>query len=391
MKIIFFAHPLFLTSQSMPRFVSMLSEGMESRGHEVEIWRPRALFSKLKIKSLKKWLGYVDQYIVFPNTVKRGLKAHDQDVLYVVTDHALGPYVPLVVNKPHVIHCHDFLAQAAALGKIVAPKTSFTGRQYQAFIQRGYSKGANFISVSKKTQSDLERHLNHKPVLSRVIYNGVNDFFKLSSISEARKCLSQELNIDFALGYILHVGGNQWYKNRVGVITIYNKWRELYQIQLPLILIGHQATALLLGAYNNSPFKDDIYLISTATDEMVRNAYSGASVFLFPSLAEGFGWPIAEAMASGTLVVTTNEAPMTEVAGDAAFLIDRMPGEEGEKGKWADESARVLQKVILLNVENRQDFISKGLENVKRFNLENTLDELEVLYKEVMSNYRLKN
>jgi len=47
--------------------------------------------------------------------------------------------------------------------------------------------------------------------------------------------------------------------------------------------------------------------------------------------------------------------------------------------------------VILLNVENRQDFISKGLENVKRFNLENTLDELEVLYKEVMSNYRLKN
>lgn len=120
MKIVFFAHPLFLGSQSMPRFVSMLAEGMESRGYEVEIWRPEEVFSKLKISSLKKWLGYIDQYIVFPRWVKGKLKKEGNDVLYVITDHALGPYVPLIADLPHVIHCHDFLAQRSALGEILS-------------------------------------------------------------------------------------------------------------------------------------------------------------------------------------------------------------------------------------------------------------------------------
>ena len=71
MKIILFTHPDFLGSQSMPRYANMLLRGMQERGHEVEVWSPKARFYKLPMKdSLKKWLGYVDQYIVFPMEVK---------------------------------------------------------------------------------------------------------------------------------------------------------------------------------------------------------------------------------------------------------------------------------------------------------------------------------
>ena len=66
MRIVLLAHPRFLDSQSMPRFAGMIQEGMTARGHDVEVWSPAAVFHHLPADSrLRKWLGYVDQYLVF--------------------------------------------------------------------------------------------------------------------------------------------------------------------------------------------------------------------------------------------------------------------------------------------------------------------------------------
>jgi len=386
MKIVFFAHPSFLGSQSMPRFVSMLAEGMQRRGHEVEVWSPEALFSNIPLKKLKKWFGYMDQYLVFPQTVKRKLKDKGNDVLYVVADHALGPYVPLIADRPHVIHCHDFLAQRSALGEIPENITSASGQKYQAYIRKGYSKGQNFISVSEKTRTDLEKFLPGKPRLSEMVYNGLNPSFKPGAVTDARALLTNKLNLDLAGGYILHIGGNQWYKNRVGVIAIYDKWRKLYGTALPLLLIGQKPSAALTQKYELSPFKNDIHFLSGIDDQTVSAAYAGATVFLFPSIAEGFGWPIAEAMASGTLVVTTDEAPMLEVAGDAAFLIERRPSEETLQEKWTDDAAVVLNTAVTLDGAGREKAVNRGLANIQRFKLEEALDNIERIYKQVLKN-----
>jgi glycosyltransferase involved in cell wall biosynthesis len=386
MKIVFFAHPLFLGSQSMPRFVNMLAEGMERRGHEVEVWSPEALFSNIPVKKLKKWFGYMDQYIVFPQSVKNKLRKKGKDVIYVVSDHALGPYVPLISHLPHVIHCHDFLAQRSALGQIPENITSASGQKYQAYIRNGYSKGKNFISVSEKTRTDLADFLPAEPVRSEMVYNGLNPSFKPKDVAESRKLLSTKLNMDLSNGFILHVGGNQWYKNRVGVIGIYDKWRKLYGIDLPLLLIGQPPSGPLKDKYEQSPWKRDIHFFSDVDDEAVGVAYSGASVFLFPSIAEGFGWPIAEAMASGTLVITTNEAPMLEVAGDAAFLIDRRPTSDLKQEEWTDGAAHILNKAITLNITERAEAVQRGLINVSRFKLEDALDSIERIYKQVLNN-----
>ncbi|RZK29910.1 MAG: glycosyltransferase, partial [Hymenobacter sp.] len=343
MRIVFFAHPAFLGHQSMPRFAQMLADGMANRGHEIEIWAPEPFFASLPAPlSLRKWLGYLDQYVVFSNKAAKRLKHYPEDTLFVFTDQALGPWVPLVAVRPHVIHCHDFLAQQSAQGAIAENRTSWTGRLYQSYIHKGYSKGKHFISVSKKTKEDLHTFLSSPPRFSKVIYNGLNQEFHIQDQLEARKGFSNLIKIDLTLGCILHVGGNHFYKNRVGVIEIYNAWRSNGGTAIPLLLIGERPAISLATTRTQSAYANDIHFLSGLEDKTVRLAYAGATVLLFPSLAEGFGWPIAEAMASGCPVITTGEAPMTEVAGEAAFFIERKPHNLSEASAWANKAAVVL-------------------------------------------------
>lgn len=312
------------------------------------------------------------------------MKNYKPGTLYVFSDQALGPWVPMVANQPHVIHCHDFLAQRSALGELPENSSGWTGRQYQAFIRRGFRKGRNFISVSKKTREELHRFLVVPPLRSEVIYNGLNQSFNPGNISEIRRSLSTQLKIDLSMGYILHVGGNQWYKNRKGVVEIYEAWRTKSEGNLPLLMVGKMPGKELRDYSDQSVFKTDIHWLTDMNDEQVRMVYAGARVFLFPSLAEGFGWPIAEAMASGCPVITTNEAPMTEVAGDAGFLINRKPAAMEEVKAWALQSAGTLNEVINFSTEERKKVVEAGIENAKRFNPDDALDKIEVLYKEVL-------
>ncbi len=385
MKLIFITHPNFTGSQSMPRFAKMLGDGMCDLCHEVDYWKPSPKFFKLSsTPAIKKWLGYIDQYILFPASIKRRLKNSPNDTLFVFTDHALGPWVPIFSSLPHVVHCHDFLAQQSALGLIPENPTSWTGRIYQSYIRRGYSKGKNFISVSEKTINDLHSFIPNPPRRSEMVYNGLNQNFIPMDSTKVRISLSEKLKIDLTKGYLLHVGGNQWYKNRVGVIQIYNAWRSISSLKLPLLLVGAQANLLLEAACRASTFRSDIHLLSGMDDEFVRKAYAGAKLFIFPSLAEGFGWPIAEAMASGCPVITTGEAPMTEVAADAAYLIPKMPTSDLMKADWADLAANKVEEILQLPQSKRNEVVSAGLENAKRFDSKTALNRIEDIYKDIL-------
>jgi glycosyltransferase involved in cell wall biosynthesis len=388
MKIIFFAHPLFLNHQSMPRFAKMLAEGMKERNHEVEIWSPKEYFYRFPFTgNMKKWMGYIDQYIIFPMQVRRKKTGLCSSTLFVFTDHALGPWVNLVKDRPHVVHCHDFLAQHSAENNIAENRTSWTGKQYQALIRKGFSKGKNFISVSERTRKDLAKFYKGVPLRSEIVYNGLNRVFSPGDPLEARAIISREANIPLRNGYILHVGGNQWYKNRTGVVEIYNAWRNYQRERLPLVLIGQSPSEDLIKAYEASPFTDDIVFINSASDEVVSNAYAGAKAFLFPSLAEGFGWPIVEAMASGCPVITTNEAPMTEVGGEAAFYIPKKPLIGSKVELWACDAAEVVNEVMNFNQEERQFWIEKGLKNAYRFDQAKSLDNIEMIYSDILQKF----
>lgn len=373
----------------MPRFAKMLADGMEKRGHQIEIWSPTPQFYNLPFpKAFKKWLGYADQYLVFPTRVRKRLKTVKPNSLFVLTDHALGPWLPSVVNRPHVVHCHDFLAQQSALGLIPENPTSWTGKQYQTYIRQGYSKGKNFISVSYKTQQDLHSFINSSTIKSEVVYNGLNPAFNPEDTKYARIEISNKTKLNLEKGYLLHVGGNQWYKNRLGVIEIYDAWRNVSKTPLPLLLVGELPNEKLNARINQSNYQSEIHCFNKIEDNLINAAYSGASVFLFPSLAEGFGWPIAEAMACGCPVITTNEAPMTEVAGDAAYLINRQPNDILGIKSWAQNAAMVVEKVISFSFAERRDVVNAGIENAKRFNIDHALDQIEKIYKDILKDHK---
>ena len=125
-------------------------------------------------------------------------------------------------------------------------------------------------------------------------------------------------------GFILHIGGNQWYKNRLGTCKIYAEFNLLsknWEKRYPLILAGKKPDNELLEFLKcNSHLA--INFIITPSNKEIQAMYSTASLLLFPSIKEGFRWPILEAMACGCPVVTTKWEPMTEVGGNAAIYID---------------------------------------------------------------------
>jgi len=385
MKIILFTHPDFLGSQSMPRYANMLLNGMKERGHEAVVWTPKARFYKLPLSaSLKKWLGYIDQYIVFPLEVKSKLSNCSKDTLFVFADQALGPWVPVVENRPHVVHCHDFLALKSAMGLIPENPTSFTGKKYQNFIRNGFSKGKHFICISEKTNEDLQE-LHRAEIRSSVVcYNGLNRSFECLDPIASRNILAKKLNLELSNGYILHIGGNQYYKNRKGVLEIYEAWRSNSSLKIPLIFIGAKPTDELISLQHKSAFKKEIHFITGLSDDYINSAYSGASCLLFPSLDEGFGWPIAEAMASGCLVVTTDRAPMNEVGGSPAFYIDKRPAEKGQLKQWKDAASRVLDKVMSLDRIEREQAIQQSVIQSQKFDTAMSLDAIEKRYKEIL-------
>ncbi len=364
----------------MPRYARMLEQGMRERGHEVAVCTAKPFFYKLPVPvSVKKWMGYLDQYILFPIMFKLGRKS--ENTLYVFADQALGPWIPLVQNKPHVIHCHDFLAQRSALGEVEENKTSKTGRWYQHFIRWGYQHGRYFISISKSTQQDLHRLLQTKPLVSEVVYNGLNQKFIPGKPFNIRAELSEELKIDLHSGYILHVGGNQFYKNRIGVLEIFEAFTAQTKDSIPLLLIGSIPTKTLLDKKEKMHFKDRVYFLQGLSDETLKKIYQGASVMLYPSLEEGFGWPIAEAHASGCPVITTHKAPMSEVGGDSVLYVIRRT--EKNVDDFINDGVTGLKRVMSWSPQEREDFVNKGLINAKRFETNHALNEIEKVYKKV--------
>ena len=387
MHIVQFVHPDFLNSKSMPRFAQMIAEGMRARGHLVDIWTARPLAYGVPAPArLKKWLGYIDQFILFPLLVRWRLRRLQADTLFVFGDQALGPWVPLVACRPHVIHVHDFMALRSALGEFVQNPTGWAGRQYQALIRRGFSRGSCFVSVSDNTRRQLLRFLPQQPDVSEVIYNGLNYPFRPMSATES---LAELLPAGLAPppeGFLLHVGGNEWYKNRQGVLEIYEAYAQQTENPLPLWMVGTEPSIDLKALAQRVMPKGKVRFLSGLSNKQVCAAYSAARLMVFPSLAEGFGWPIAEAMACGCLVLTTGEAPMTEVGGDAAFYIPSRPARD--PATWAEQASDRVLEILELTPDETSSRRQLGYRQVAKFDAEQTLNAYEQIYRQALG--RLK-
>lgn len=390
MKIVVFGHPAYLGSPSMNGFVTMVAEGMRARGHDVELWRPEGVVRRLAIgPRSRKWLGYVDQYVLFPMRAAARLRRMPGQPLVVLGDHALGMWMSFLWKRPHVIHSHDFNPQRELAGDFPSRHLSVTGRLYQTLIRRGFGRGRAFIAISQATARDLARFYPGPMPRCDVVYNGIMYPFVPMEESVALAKLRQAVPEPVAPGMLLHIGGNQWYKNRAGVLALYAAYCRLTPAPRPLWMLGPQEPDddMLAVAEQARRAGGEVRWLVGLSNEVIHAAYAVAAVFLFPSLEEGFGLPIAEAMACGTPVITTNLVPMSEVGGDVATLIERMP--EDGRDAWAARNAPVLAEMVAWPAAERQRYAARAVAHAAWFSPERALNQYERIYQDVLQAHTL--
>jgi glycosyltransferase involved in cell wall biosynthesis len=388
MNIVLFTHPQFLRSQSMPRFAHMLKDGYEARGHTVQMWAPTAfVYHCVPEGRLTKWAGYIDQYLLFPLWVMWKSSLQPKDTLYVFTDQALGPWVPRVKHKPHVVHVHDLLALRSALGLVPENRTGWSGRLYQRYIRHGFRQAKHFISISYKTREDLHRYGQPAPITSKVVYNGLNYPYAPLPDQDARLILAKAGLPIAERGMLLHVSGGQWYKNVTGVIHLYAHYARKHAAPLPLWLIGGLDRDNLQEALSEVPPQGQVLFFQGLDNRVLQACYSQARVLVFPSLAEGFGWPLIEAQACGCPVLTTDEAPMNEVSGPAAHYLPRLKASNDPQA-WAAKAADVLQDLLDLRPLETRKLRQQCAAWPARFDAEAALDRYLQLYQHALSDSR---
>lgn len=167
-------------------------------------------------------------------------------------------------------------------------------------------------------------------------------------------------------------------KNHVRLINAFSRLKAKTRIPHQLVLAGTPwgRAEEVYETAAKSPYTEDIAFIGFVDGADLPALYAGAELFVFPSLYEGFGMPILEAMACGTPVICSNVSSMPEVAGNAAILFD--PNDE------ADISQKMGE--IIENNELRNDLIQKGFERSRLFSwssaAQKTLEVIYGLYKE---------
>ena len=342
-----------LQQQSMQRFAEMLRAGLAAAGHEVRLVRPPVWLGRLRRSAtgLGKWIGYVDRFLLYPPLLRRQIRW--ADVVH-VCDQANAVYVPHLRGKPHLVTCHDMLAIRAALGQIAESRVGWTGRLYQRWILRGLRRTQAIACVSAQTSEELRRVAGVPEGRIAIVPNALNYPYRPMPAAEAEAHL-RALGLSEARPFFLHVGGNQWYKNRPGVLRLF---AEL--VTYPayanhrLVMAGKPWTDEMRALVASLDLHDRVIERVEVSNEQLRALYSSAEALLFPSLQEGFGWPIAEAQACGCPVVTTGRPPMTEVGGNAAVYID--PSEPVG-------AARHIAQALAEGTRWR----AAGLENAQRF------------------------
>ncbi|HEY6225630.1 MAG TPA: glycosyltransferase family 1 protein [Verrucomicrobiae bacterium] len=309
--------------ESMQHFAQMLLGGLLARGVAVELVRVQPIFGRIGsgASGVGKWLGYLDKFFLFPRALKRLLRSlGSQDVLH-ICDHSNAIYTKYAGRIPHLVTCHDMLAVRSALGEIPENRTRFPGRIYQRKILHGLNRARRVACVSNATKVDVERITKLKPNQITVVENGLNYPYGPIERSEAIERVAAKIGAR-PNRFILHVGGNQWYKNRHGVVGIYAELLKILPEGPDLYLVGKTLTRELEAQIDAMKIRERVRSLAGCDNEDLRALYSAADALLFPSLAEGFGWPIIEAQACGCPVVTSNFAPMNEVGGDGAVFID---------------------------------------------------------------------
>ena len=259
-------------------------------------------------------------------------------------------------DRPHVVTVHDMIPELFPGSRRRADRIT-DKRRY-------VDQAAHIICVSESTKVDLLRIFGDVQAPMSVIPHGVNPRFAPTSTRIP----------GFPHEYLLYVGKREGYKD---VSTLINAMPNLVDVfpELNLVLVGGGAlTAQERERIVGLGLTDRVMQRSVADTDMPA-AYSGARAFVFPSLYEGFGLPVLEAMACGVPVILAKSSALPEVGGNAAFYFS--------PGSSAELVAAVEQ--VLTEDELRLSLIDLGKARSSQFTWRRSAQSHAVIYHELFN------
>jgi glycosyltransferase involved in cell wall biosynthesis len=282
-----------------------------------------------------------------PNASRRVLRGVPRGAIF----HALNQRVDERARRT-VVTFHDLFVMT---GEYSSPEFR---ERFKQQARQAAERSDLIIAISQFTARQVEELLGVEPSRIRVIHHGTR--LPAGAPSEQRQNL------------ILTVGAIQKRKNIARLVGAFERTPPGWRLAIAGAANGYGA-AEQLSAIEKSPRRADIDVLGYVSDEQLQSLYSRAGIFAFPSLDEGFGMPVLDAMAHGIPVVASNRSAIPEVTGDAALLIDP---------ENADELGEAVHR-LTSDPALREDLARRGGDRARQLTWEAAVERTWAVYQEL--------
>ncbi|MDQ3290774.1 MAG: glycosyltransferase family 4 protein [Bacteroidota bacterium] len=243
---------------------------------------------------------------------------------------------------------------------------------YHAKFRAACQSADKIIAVSQQTQQDLEQFYNVPPEKVEVIYQDCNPIFHQPINAEILQAVKQKYQLPDK--YLLCVGTLERRKNH---LHLFKAWQQSGLTDShDLVLIGKKLpyTAHLEAYIRENKLTDKVHILPYIPFQELPAIYQLAQVFVYPSLFEGFGIPILEALNSGVPVVTSTGSCFTEAGGEAALYAA------------PDDVSQLAEQLTLICSDPlvREKLIQTGYTHAQKFRAERTIPQMHQLYESLI-------
>ena len=255
--------------------------------------------------------------------------------------------------------------------KYIETMESKNRESFKRSFYKSIKRADQIITISESSKNELVEILKVPENKIHIVQPGI-DFQKFNKKnSEITK--SVILKYSLPEDYILYLGTLEPRKNISSIIRAYGSLRNSDKITEKLVIAGKKGWLFseIFDLIKSLDLENEVILTDYVAEFDKPAIYQNAKLFVFPSLYEGFGMPILEAMAAGIPVITSNTSAMPEVAGDAAILVNPLSIEE--------ISEAMLE--VMNNDKLSNELISKGFDQCRKFTWSNSTNKLVKIYK----------
>jgi glycosyltransferase involved in cell wall biosynthesis len=250
-------------------------------------------------------------------------------------------------GAPVVVTVHDIIPWLQDQGRFPGrPRLGAAARRWWQGNARGLREASLRVCVSRNSAVDIEQAFGLPAERCPVVPLTLRPSLAAAALE------SPQVRCE---GCVLHVGNNGFYKNRAGALRIFAKVEA--SIAKELVMAGQPPGDDLLQLATSLGIDSRVCWLIDPDDRSLASAYRRASLLLFPSLYEGFGWPLLEAMAFGLPIVASSAGSLPELLPDPALAVD--PADEAAFARAVSE--------LLVSPRAAEESASSGLRRAAEF------------------------